>query len=224
MAKIIALLNDPNKRTRERAYYPVQDEIAKRGRVIMGLMTSFDWHNNPRSFFFRLSRYKFVSKMLSGYNRVAEIGCGDGFMSELVRREVKQLDLFDFDPVMCAESGAREFDISKGRLPGLVYDAIYLLDVFEHIKDEKILLNNLTTSLRFSGGMLIVGTPSLESQKYASDISKAGHVNVKTGDQLRELMQTKFSNVMMFGMNDEVVHTGYFPMCHYLFAVCTGSK
>jgi hypothetical protein len=24
----------------------------------------------------------------------------------------------------------------------------------------------------------------------------------------------------MFGMNDEVVHTGYAPMCHFLWALC----
>jgi len=25
-------------------------------------------------------------------------------------------------------------------------------------------------------------------------------------------------------MNDEVVHTGYYPMAHYLFALCVGRK
>jgi hypothetical protein len=25
-------------------------------------------------------------------------------------------------------------------------------------------------------------------------------------------------------MNDEVVHTGFAPMAHYLFAVCTGRR
>jgi hypothetical protein len=30
-----------------------------------------------------------------------------------------------------------------------------------------------------------------------------------------------FSNVFMFGMNDETLHTGYGPMCHYRLAVCT---
>jgi hypothetical protein len=28
----------------------------------------------------------------------------------------------------------------------------------------------------------------------------------------------------MFSMNDEVVHTGYHKMAHYLFAVCCGRR
>ena len=35
-------------------------------------------------------------------------------------------------------------------------------------------------------------------------------------------MQQFFHNVFVFSMNDEVVHTGYFPMAHYLLALgCT---
>jgi hypothetical protein len=37
-------------------------------------------------------------------------------------------------------------------------------------------------------------------------------------------MQQYFDHVFMFSMNDEVVHTGYFPMAQYLFALCTGVK
>src|SRR5262249_34885242 len=33
-----------------------------------------------------------------------------------------------------------------------------------------------------------------------------------------------FDNVFMFGMNDEVVHTGYAPMCHYLWSLAVGVR
>mgnify|MGYP007028595943 CR=1 FL=1 len=33
-----------------------------------------------------------------------------------------------------------------------------------------------------------------------------------------------FDNVFLFSMNDEVVHTGFTPMAHYLFALCVGPK
>jgi hypothetical protein len=45
-------------------------------------------------------------------------------------------------------------------------------------------------------------------------------VNCKTAKDLRQLMQKFFHNVFIFSMNDEVVHTGFHPMAHYLFAVC----
>jgi hypothetical protein len=37
-------------------------------------------------------------------------------------------------------------------------------------------------------------------------------------------MQRYFKHVFMFSMNDEVVHTGFFPMAHYLFALCAEPK
>jgi hypothetical protein len=33
-----------------------------------------------------------------------------------------------------------------------------------------------------------------------------------------------FRNVFLFGMNDEVLHTGYYDMCHYLWALCSSPK
>jgi hypothetical protein len=66
--------------------------------------------------------------------------------------------------------------------------------------------------------------PSLESQKYASPISKAGHVNCQTLPQLKATMEKYFHHVFMFSMNDEVVHTGYHKMAHYLMALCAGPR
>jgi hypothetical protein len=73
-------------------------------------------------------------------------------------------------------------------------------------------------------GVLIIGTPSLESQKYASPGSIAGHVNCKNGDELKQVLSEFFGNVFVFSMNDETVHTGFYPMAHYLFALCCNMK
>ena len=70
-------------------------------------------------------------------------------------------------------------------------------------------------------GVLIVGMPSLESQAHASPQSREGHVNCKSGRDFKALMERFFHNVFLFSMNDEVVHTGFYPMAHYLLAVCT---
>ena len=66
--------------------------------------------------------------------------------------------------------------------------------------------------------------PSLESQKYASEPSKIGHVNCKTAAQLKSLSEVYFNNVFIFSMNDEVLHTGFHPMSHYLFSLCCFKK
>ena len=97
--------------------------------------------------------------------------------------------------------------------------------MLEHIApaQEDAFLRNVLASLD-PRGMLIVGMPSLESQAHASPQSKIGHVNCKSGNDFRSGMQRYFSNVFLFSMNDEVVHTGFYPMAHYLIAICANLK
>ena len=75
-----------------------------------------------------------------------------------------------------------------------------------------------------TNGVFIAGMPSLESQKYASPQSKAGHVNCKSGLDFKKLLENHFHNVFLFSMNDEVVHTGFSPMAQYLLVLCAGKK
>ena len=100
------------------------------------------------------------------------------------------------------------------------FDAAYALDVLEHIPpaDEPRFLGNICASLD-EDGFLVLGTPSLQSQSYASLVSKEGHVYCKDGDALKASLLAFFRTVFIFSMNDEVVHTGFYPMAHYLFAV-----
>jgi hypothetical protein len=97
--------------------------------------------------------------------------------------------------------------------------------VLEHIlpADEDVFIRNIVSSLD-APGVLIFGLPSLESQPYASAGSKAGHVNCKTAPDLKALMQRYFHDVFIFSMNDEVVHTGFHKLAHYLFALCVGRR
>jgi len=95
----------------------------------------------------------------------------------------------------------------------------------EHISvcDESRYLENVCMSL-VENGCAIIGMPSLESQRYASPASKAGHVNCKTGGDLVAVLKRYFSRVFLFSMNDEVVHTGYSKMAHYLLALCVNPR
>lgn len=204
------------------------------GLTSLGLMTNQVWHDDPRRLTFLLARYKFVSKMLSGKKLVGELGCGDAFGTRVVMQEVEKLIAYDFDPLFVEDIQQRQskrwpveayyHDIIEKPLPNL-HDGIYSLDVIEHINihEEHAYLTNLCASLT-DDGVLIVGTPSLESQAYASPPSKEGHVNCKTGPELKAILNQYFQNVFIFSMNDEVVHTGFTPMAHYLFALCCQRK
>lgn len=217
------------KITKEAQYSGQLDHNKKNGPGIMGLTSSFLWHNDPKHILFTLSRYKFVSKILTGKNNIADIGCGDGFGSRLISTLVNHLDGYDFDPLFIenakkvntniANANFYVHDIIKKPLPKK-YDGAYALDVLEHIQPsmEPQFLNNVCKSLK-KHSLLILGSPSKESQIYASKPSKEGHVNCKREPELRALMGKHFNNVLVFSMNDEVVHTGFSGMAHYLFAI-----
>lgn len=209
---------------------PNIDFAETRGAIQLGLLKSREWISDPRRFLFSQARYKFTAKMLSGRKRVLEIGCGDAFNAPIVMQEVGHLTVTDFDPEFIASARAQmppEYpyealvhNFLEGQLPHQ-FDAAYLLDVLEHIHeaDEKKFIGNIMASLQ-DNAVMIVGMPSLESQSYASEGSKAGHVNCKTAPDLKRLMEHFFGAVFMFSMNDEVVHTGYHKMAHYIIALC----
>lgn len=224
-----------SEQTKEHQY---QVQVAIRdseGLAQLGLATNQMWRDDPRHLLFTLSRAKFIAKMLSGKDRVLEVGCGDAFGARLVQQEVQSLCAVDFDEVFVSDAKARmsqrwkfdcrTHDMLSGPVEDAGFDAAYSMDVIEHIhpKDEETFVRNIVRSLK-THGTLIVGTPSLQSQVYASEYSKAGHVNCKDAPGWKTLMQKFFHHVFMFSMNDEVVHTGYYPMAHYLFAVCAEQK
>lgn len=216
--------------TREPQYNRCLEIKDKQGLTSLGLMTNQVWEDDPRRLTFLLARYKFVSKMLSGKKFVGELGCGDAFGTRIVMQTTGKVVAYDFDPLFVEDIRRRRserwpieahcHDILEAPLPN-AHDGIYSLDVIEHIPrtDEHRYLSNLQDSLT-DDGVLIIGTPSLESQSYASPPSKEGHVNCKSGDELKALLKNYFDNVFLFSMNDEVVHTGFAPMAHYLLAVC----
>ncbi len=207
------------------------NHMIKANSIILGKHLSESWIRDPKHLGFTLSRYKFVSKMFADYDKVLEVGAGDGFGSRIVKDVVKKLDLTDNEIL-----NLKFYDKKNIQSPYFIhdfclnklskkYDGIYLLDVIEHIhkKKETIFIQNLMNSLK-EDGVLLIGTPSLESQKFASKTAKIGHINCKNATQLKAFCSKFFKRVFIFSMNDEVLHTGFYPMSHYLFALCTTRK
>ncbi|MDP3746742.1 MAG: class I SAM-dependent methyltransferase [Phenylobacterium sp.] len=211
--------------------YAVQEQI---GETRFGVLKNWEWYDDPKRILFSMSRYKFVAKMFTGRRSVLEVGCGDGFNAPIVRQAVEKLTITDFDPLFIADAKSRVrdrwpydavvVDVLKDEFPGR-YDGIYSLDMLEHIDSaqEQIVLQKVVRALT-DDGAVIIGMPSLESQAYASEPSRLGHINCKSGPDLEALMKKYFHNVFMFSMNDELVHTGYHKMAHYLIALACQKK
>jgi protein-L-isoaspartate O-methyltransferase len=202
--------------------------------IALGPWTSYSVMYDPKHVAFVLSRYKFVAKMLQGRDQVMEVGSGDGIGLGLVAQTVNHIHAVDWDPRLL-DGNARRLkhlrnvtyvlaDLNK-ESPNLKVDAAYWVDVLEHLDTatESTVIENILRCLP-DDGVLITGTPNKAAHQYGSPQSKALHINQKTMEELQALMQRYFRNVFMFGMNDEVLHTGFAPMCHYIWSLAVGVR
>jgi 2-polyprenyl-3-methyl-5-hydroxy-6-metoxy-1,4-benzoquinol methylase len=207
---------------------PVKDLMAGAAPVSFGPMHTYQWRHSPRRLLFTTSYYKFAAKMIGGPSkRVLDIGCGEGLGTWLLAKECGYARGVDFDEDSINTAKANWADDSIDffcgdvlKQPAKDYDAVVNFDVIEHIMPEHAdafvqgMVDNLGPY-----GIGIIGTPNITTRQYASAVTNAGHVNMYDGERLKETMGRFFTQVFMFGANDEVVHTGFLPMCHYLIAM-----
>lgn len=190
--------------------------------------------NKPRHLLFSLSRYKFASRLLPADRpvKVLELGCAEGIGTLLLAENGHQVTAIDFDAnaIKYAQQSIRNERITfladdfVGKQYGQ-FNAIVSLDVIEHVApdQEQNFLDTIVANLA-RDGFCVIGTPNETASPYASQQSQIGHVNLYTAERLARSLGRYFDNVFMFGMNDEVVHTGFYPMCHYLFALGCGVR
>ncbi len=202
--------------------------------IELGPWTSYSLLHDPKHMCFALSRYKFCAKVLEGKANVLEVGCGDAFGIPIVAQAVQRVVAVDPEDRLIRSNKKRlrgikniEFqrlDICE-EVPKEIFAATFSVDVIEHLDAH---LNGAfmrhQCECLHPDGICIVGTPNITAGKYATPRSRIEHINLKSHEALREQMGTYFKNVFMFSMNDEVVHTGFAPMAHYLFGVGMGLK
>lgn len=203
-------------------------------RMTLGRASSNAFASDPKMIGFMAARYKFVAKMLEGCKSALEIGCGDGFGAPVVAQSVGQLVCTDIDEATLKDNAQRlafvrnlRFEYFDFRERGYTtpVEAAYCVDVIEHVfaEEEDAFMRHLAASV-LPRGIAIVGTPNQTADRYASENSRKGHVNLKDHKALRALLEKHFHRVFLFSMNDEVLHTGFYPMAHYLWGLCVEPK
>jgi len=209
--------------------------------IPLGPVTTDRYLGDPKRLCFFLSRYKFAGKMMKRCKRVIDIGCGDGIgtvsLISDTRAEVLGID-FDQPQIAYAQStlvpalenvnpaakGRLKFEcmdiVARGAEFRGKFDGLVSMDVIEHIapKEEQAFLEVCRDSLS-ERGVALIGTPNDFASQYASKHSQVGHINMFTPDRLQETLERYFSRVFLFSMNDEMVHTGFDKMAHYLMAL-----
>jgi 2-polyprenyl-3-methyl-5-hydroxy-6-metoxy-1,4-benzoquinol methylase len=202
--------------------------------ISLGPWTSYSLVNDPKHMSFVLSRYKFCAKILEGKKNVLEVGCGDGFGTPIVAQTVKELKCIDWEERNIIGNRKRlrhlknakfeVMDLTKDKPKG-IYDGIFSIDVIEHLEpeNEKIFIQN-SVDILDENGILIIGTPNESASNHATHRSDHQHINLKNHKTLKNTLNKYFHNIFIFSMNDEVIHTGFYPMAHYLFAIGVGKK
>ena len=124
--------------TNESQYGNLIDLYKSQSVEKLGLMANYTWKLDPRRILFTFARYKFVSKMFDGFDRVLEVGCGDASATRLVQQTVNEVVVTDFDQMFIDEIeerqqpnwrlDARVHDMLSGPM-NETFNGIYSLDV-----------------------------------------------------------------------------------------------
>jgi hypothetical protein len=200
--------------------------------ITLGTHWSYNLRNDPKRLAFVLSRYKFSAKMSIKGASILELGCSEGIGVPILSESAKAYTGVDsdkeaIDSAITNWSAENINFISDDFLDKKygIFDTVVCLDVIEHIvKEYEHLFFKTVFDNVHEDGIAIIGTPNITSSPYASSASQSGHVNLFDNNQLQIAMNSVFSTVLMFGGNDEVVHTGFAPMNHYLIALGCGKK
>lgn len=154
---------------------------------------------------FHLDRYRFAAKRVSGL-RIADIACGTGYGSELLKEEGNAESVLGVD--ICADAvhyaekkhapEGVSFVCADGEETGLEaqsLDAIVSFETIEHVRCDKKLLAEFVRILK-PGGMLICSTPNQWPLEIAPH-----HVRVYDRHSFETTLADGFESIEMFNQN-----------------------
>jgi 2-polyprenyl-3-methyl-5-hydroxy-6-metoxy-1,4-benzoquinol methylase len=190
---------------------------------------SFD--ESPLDFFILLARYKFAGRLIDRTANVLDAGCGHGLGSVMLGKFAGTVTGVDVDKDLidyCRDTYGhiknltfRVTDLRELSVLDRKFDSVVCMDVIEHFTrtDGPSVINSLAGALK-DYGTLIIGTPNVRSQEFASQRRKMSHPFEYDYETFRKLLSDSFHRVFIFSMTDEIVSTGFSQLAWYFMAVC----
>ena len=216
----------------EKEYWEKTKSLLGNESLTLGPYNSYQLRNTPRRFLITLAYYKFAAKMLQRKSNILELGCSEGLGASIAGEFADNYTGIDLDEnaIQWAKQNFEGdrckfiLDNFNGKAYGK-FDGLLSLDVIEHIlPDNDCLFWETVCQNLTDDGVAVIGTPNKPSQVYASEVTKSGHINLYDHEKFWNCGEKYFSNVFLFSANDETIHTGFYPMAHYLIAVCVSPK
>ena len=165
--------------------------------------------------------YDVVKKVVR--NKVADIGFGTGFGTHLLNVNAKEVYGFEIDEnaiqfakaVFPFKNLHYEYgDVAKG-IPGQ-FNYIVMIDVIEHLKDEKVALDNVKAMMA-KDGTLILSTPNRLSRYRKGE----SHVREYAPKELEGILKRHFVSVRICNYRLEPLASNYE---NPLLAVCRNDE
>ncbi|MCK4546801.1 MAG: class I SAM-dependent methyltransferase [Candidatus Eisenbacteria sp.] len=157
-----------------------------------------------------MTRYLFASSLIEG-KRVLDAGCGCGYGSYHLARggaeSVLGIDISEEAVAYCREHYRSERlsyeqrDVLNTGLDEASFDAIVCFEVFEHVPEPEVLLDEMRRLLR-PDGVLVLSTPNANT--YAAggkDGDNPFHYREYTPDEFEGLLKNRFPQVFSYAQN-----------------------
>lgn len=188
---------------------------------------SHQFLNTPLSILWTLSHYKFAHRLIKEGANILDVGCNGGLGTILLASGSQSVCGIDIAPE-AIESAQKNFsnkkikffnsDIFNTKISK--FDAVVIFDVIEHIQKKAVdsFYKSVHRNLK-QDGICFIGTPNENTVVYSSKGGNIGHINYYSWKHLKTQMEKYFKWVFLFSANDEVIHTGFYPMAHYFIGL-----
>jgi ubiquinone/menaquinone biosynthesis C-methylase UbiE len=179
--------------------------------------------------FEHLHRYYFAKSLVKGC-RVLDVACGEGYGSWILSSEALEVVGVDIAPDAVTHARERYTDsnvsfveASAAKLPfdDGVFDAVVSFETIEHVTFHKEMMSEIKRVLN-KDGIFIISSPNKQYYSIESGYHNPFHVKELFKEEFTELVESYFSNVMLFGqrvvhgslmvMDNEQVETGFASM------------
>jgi 2-polyprenyl-3-methyl-5-hydroxy-6-metoxy-1,4-benzoquinol methylase len=140
--------------------------------------------------------WELMLEEIPGGSQVAEVGCGMGYLMELIKKNGSHPYGYDFSKVAVETTQSRGLsaecvDLRTFKPNGQAYDVVIGSHVLEHMKDDVAFLQICASMLNGSASKVIMSVPSDDRHP----ISLMEHQHNYTEETLRDTMSAVFANV-----------------------------